>query len=39
VANVLVALEKAPKPVFQRWLEGRKNIPKLKRGKIMEETK
>jgi hypothetical protein len=26
VANVLAALEKAPNPVFQRWLEGRKNM-------------
>jgi len=30
VANVLAALEKAPKAVFQRWLEGRKNMWALK---------
>jgi hypothetical protein len=23
VANVLAALEKAPNPIFQRWLEGK----------------
>ena len=26
VANLLAALETAPNPVFQRWLEGRKNL-------------
>ena len=30
VANVLAALEKASNPVFQRWLEGRKNMWALK---------
>jgi hypothetical protein len=26
VANVLAALEKAPNPIFQRWLEGKRNM-------------
>jgi hypothetical protein len=30
VANVLTALEKAPNPVFQRRLEGKKNMWALK---------
>jgi hypothetical protein len=38
VANVLAALEKAPKPVFQRWLEGRKNMWSLKQTEWKEDA-
>jgi hypothetical protein len=38
VANVLAALEKAPNPVFQRWLEGRKNMWALKQIEWKEDA-
>jgi hypothetical protein len=38
VANVLAALEKAPNPVFQRWLEGRKNMWALKQTEWKEDA-
>jgi hypothetical protein len=38
VANVLAALEKAPDPVFQRWLEGRKNMWALKQIEWKEDA-
>jgi hypothetical protein len=38
VANVLAALEKAPNPVFQRWLEGRKNMWALKQLEWKEDA-
>jgi len=38
VANVLAALEKAPDPVFQRWLEGRKNMWVLKQIEWKEDA-
>jgi hypothetical protein len=38
VANVLAALEKAPYPVFQRWLEGRNNIWALKQIEWQEDA-
>ena len=38
VANVLAALEKASNPVFQRWLEGRKNMWALKQTEWKEDA-
>ena len=38
VANVLAALEKAPNQVFQRWLEGRKNMWALKQTDWKEDA-
>jgi hypothetical protein len=38
VANVLAALEKAPNRVFQRWLEGRKNMWALKQIEQKEDA-
>jgi hypothetical protein len=38
VANILAALEKAPSPVFQRWLEGRKNMWALKQIEWKEDA-
>jgi hypothetical protein len=38
VANVLAAFERAPNPVFQRWLEGRKNMWALKQTEWKEDA-
>ena len=38
VANVLAALEKTPNPVFQRWLERRKNMWALKQIEWKEDA-
>jgi hypothetical protein len=37
VANLLAALEKTHNPVFQRWLEGRRNMWALKQIEWKEE--
>jgi hypothetical protein len=38
VANVLATLEKAPNPIFQRWLEGRKSMWALKQIEWKEDA-